>query len=41
MGKTLIVGHKSPDTDSIASAIVMEDLENRIGIANDITKHIV
>ena len=31
MGKTLIFGHRSPDTDSIASAIVMEDLENRIG----------
>ena len=34
MEKTLIFGHKSPDTDSIASAIVMEDLENRIGNIN-------
>lgn len=34
MEKTLIFGHKSPDMDSIASAIVMEDLENRIGNLN-------
>lgn len=34
MEKTLIFGHKSPDTDSIASAIVMEDLENKIGNTN-------
>lgn len=30
MEKVLIFGHKSPDTDSIASAIVMEDLERKI-----------
>lgn len=34
MNETLIFGHKSPDTDSIASAIVMEDLERKIGNTN-------
>jgi len=28
MNKTLIFGHKSPDTDSICSALIMQDLEN-------------
>ena len=27
MGKMLIFGHKSPDTDTICSAIVMENLQ--------------
>lgn len=27
----LIFGHKNPDTDSICSSIVMEDLENKLG----------
>lgn len=34
MEKTLIFGHKSPDTDSIVSAIVIEDLENKMGNLN-------
>ena len=32
MNEILIFGHKSPDTDSIMSAIVLEDLENKIGV---------
>ena len=32
MKEILIYGHKNPDTDSIMSAIVLEDLENKIGI---------
>ena len=31
MKEILIYGHKNPDTDSIMSAIVLEDLENKIG----------
>ena len=31
MGKTLIFGHKNPDTDSITSSIVMANLENALG----------
>lgn len=31
MEKTLIFGHKNPDTDSICSSIVMEDLEKKLG----------
>lgn len=31
MEKVFIFGHKSPDTDSITSSIVMEDLERKIG----------
>lgn len=31
MDKVLIFGHKSPDTDSVTSAIVMADLENKLG----------
>lgn len=31
MEKVFIFGHKSPDTDSITSSIVMEDLEKKIG----------
>ncbi len=31
MKEILIFGHKNPDTDSIMSAIVLEDLENKIG----------
>ena len=27
MGKTLIFGHKNPDTDSITSSLVMANLE--------------
>ena len=29
--KTLIFGHKNPDTDSITSSIVMEHLEKKLG----------
>jgi manganese-dependent inorganic pyrophosphatase len=32
MGKTLIFGHKNPDTDTICSAIVYADLKNQLGI---------
>ena len=31
MEKTLIFGHKNPDTDSITSSIVMEHLEKKLG----------
>lgn len=31
MNKTLIFGHKNPDTDSICSSIVMADFENKLG----------
>ena len=31
MGKTLIFGHKNPDTDTITSSIVMANLENALG----------
>ncbi|WP_425623250.1 manganese-dependent inorganic pyrophosphatase [Brevibacillus borstelensis] len=31
MGKTLIFGHKNPDTDSICSAIVYADLKTKLG----------
>ena len=31
MEKTLIFGHKSPDTDTICSAIVMENLQKKLG----------
>ena len=31
MGKTLIFGHKNPDTDSITSSIVMANLEKALG----------
>ena len=34
MGKTLIFGHKNPDTDSITSSIVMANLEKKLG--NDV-----
>ena len=30
MGKILVFGHKSPDTDSVTSAIVMENLEKEL-----------
>ena len=29
--KVLIFGHKNPDTDSICSSIIMQDLENKLG----------
>ena len=29
--KTLIFGHKNPDTDSIMSSMVMANLENQLG----------
>ena len=32
MDKTLIFGHKNPDTDSIMSALILENLENHWGI---------
>ncbi|MFC0472981.1 manganese-dependent inorganic pyrophosphatase [Halalkalibacter kiskunsagensis] len=32
MEKVLIFGHKSPDTDTITSAIVYADLKNKIGV---------
>ena len=31
MGKILVFGHKSPDTDSVTSAIVMTNLERKLG----------
>ena len=31
MKKTLIFGHKNPDTDSICASLVLQDLENKIG----------
>lgn len=31
MNKTLIFGHKNPDTDSIMSSMVMANLENKLG----------
>ena len=34
MGKTLIFGHKNPDTDSITSSLVMANLETKLG--NDV-----
>ena len=34
MNKTLIFGHKSPDTDSICSALVMADLEKHLSLDN-------
>lgn len=34
--KTIITGHKSPDTDSIASSLVMADLEKKLGNTNEI-----
>lgn len=34
MGKTLIFGHKNPDTDSITSSLVMANLERKLG--NDV-----
>ena len=30
MGKVLVFGHKSPDTDSVTSAIVMANLEKKL-----------
>jgi len=32
MGKTLIFGHKSPDTDTICSAIAYADLKKKLGV---------
>ena len=32
MKEILIYGHKNPDTDSIMSALVLEDLENKVGL---------
>ncbi|TFJ92736.1 manganese-dependent inorganic pyrophosphatase [Lentibacillus salicampi] len=32
MSKTLIFGHKSPDTDTICSALVYADLKNTLGV---------
>ena len=32
MKEVLIFGHKNPDTDSIISAIVLENLENKMGV---------
>lgn len=34
--KTYITGHKSPDTDTIASSLVMADLEKKLGNTNEI-----
>ena len=34
--KIYITGHKSPDTDSIASSLVMADLEKKLGNTNEI-----
>lgn len=32
MGKTLIFGHKNPDTDTICSALACADLKNKLGV---------
>ncbi|MYL42955.1 manganese-dependent inorganic pyrophosphatase [Virgibacillus salexigens] len=32
MGKTLIFGHKNPDTDTICSALAYADLKNKLGV---------
>lgn len=32
MAKTLIFGHKSPDTDTICSALVYADLKQQLGM---------
>ena len=32
--ETLIFGHKNPDTDSITSSLVMENLEKQLGNEN-------
>ena len=32
MNEVLIFGHKNPDTDSIMSSLVLEDIENKVGI---------
>jgi len=37
MNKILIFGHKSPDTDSICSALVMADLEKHLSLDNEPT----
>ncbi len=34
--KTFIIGHKSPDTDSIMSALVMANLEKNFGSTNEV-----
>ena len=34
MEKILIFGHKSPDTDSITSSLVMENFEKKLGNDN-------
>ena len=39
MNKTLIFGHKSPDTDSICSALVMADLEKNLSLNNEPTAY--
>ena len=31
MEEMIVFGHKSPDTDTICSAIVMSDLQKRLG----------
>ena len=31
MEKTLIFGHKNPDTDTICSSLVMADLQTKLG----------
>ena len=36
MNKALIFGHKSPDTDSICSALIMEDLEKSFNKGLDV-----
>jgi len=32
MSKVLVFGHKNPDTDTICSAIVMADMQNKMGV---------
>ena len=34
MEKVLIFGHKNPDTDSITSSLVLENLERKLGNTN-------
>lgn len=38
MEKTFIFGHKNPDTDSICSAVVMADLQKKLGVDAEATR---
>ena len=38
MSKVLVFGHKNPDTDTICSAIVMADMQNKMGVEAEATR---